>query len=212
MLEPFSTVSIWDDFVRPDVSPLSSPWTKARSAAGTSNQIVSNSACPQNTNTNANYTAYVTNQPLSDCETFVVAGTFTEGNVTVWGRMQNFGAGSLNGYLLSISNANTFQLQRVTSESGTVLASGAAAGATAAGNMFGLRCIGGEISGWLWTPASGVWVKLGSANDSAYSSGYLGFGTGSATVVTNNAVSAFGGGYVVAQRTPNPVAGRGATW
>lgn len=100
------------------------------------------------------------------------------------------------------------RLNVVTNGVSTLLSSVAVADLTN-GDTILLKGMGGTLEGW--TNISGVWSKQTTANNTQYSSGYIGLLLPTA-VSSNQRFLNFGGGDPSPRNVAPGIAGRGATW
>lgn len=172
----FPTTTLLDDFDRADASDLGADWSANPTESASNLAISSNQAKRSGTNQScANYYNPATYGP--DVEAYFTIGANLTGttNTGVICRLTTPGAGTADGYRLSVVN-NILRVFRYDNGSATQLGSDISV-TTATGDSFGIWAIGGQLL--VYQKASGgSWTWRGVRSDATYSAaGYLALAT-----------------------------------
>jgi hypothetical protein len=196
------TTGILSSFTGSDEDPLSEGGNWAgpiRAASGTLNdcRLVSNTAGPSSVGGITTSESYWTPTTFgADQEVYCSIPTAPIGTqgFSIWARLQQEGANTVDGYNLSYTHGTGFRMFRILNAGFSQVGS-TNAQAVSAGDAAGLTVIGTDLEMW-YKAAAGSWVSLGTgSNADVTGAGKLGISIsgGSANVRLDD----FGGGEVV---------------
>lgn len=141
-----------------------------------------------------------------DCEAYadiVAIGTTTQ-YARLYARMQNpTGTTTQHGYMVEVQAGGAWTLYRIDSST-TKVSLGTYTQVPAAGDKFGIECVGSTINAWWYNHATSTWTKVITATDATYSAaGVIAVGMQGSTGATAWTLDNVGGGTSVSGSTFN---------
>jgi hypothetical protein len=205
----FPTTSVLSTFDGANEEPLSEGgnWAgpiRAASASLGACRLVSNTVGPSTVGGISTSESYWTPTTFgADQEVFCTvsaAATGTQG-FSIWCRLQQEGADTVDGYNLSYTHGTGFRMFRIANAAFSQVGS-TNTQAVSTGDAAGLSVIGTSLEMW-YKASGGSWTSLGTGtNSDVAGAGKLGISISQATAAVR--LDAFGGGEVVAAATTTP--------
>lgn len=203
----FPTTGVLDNFTRPNESPLSDggDWRSPIFNGYESMSVVGDVAVPNpdgagTDSSNSYWEADFFGGAVEVWATFASYDQAAAAHAFVGACLGNLNTGAETGYILQQQSSGELTLRKVVAGGTSDLLADYTGLTLADGDSIGISVNAGTVTAY--HKHSGTWTTLGSASDSAYASGAIGFGTLNGTSGASPTFSAFGGGGTAIPNTP----------